>query len=47
MNGVFFMDEFRDAGVEADLQNTLDQGGRVWVIGDVHGFNETLRQLVA
>ena len=47
MNGVFCMDEFRDAGVEADLQSTLDQGGRVWVIGDVHGFNETLRQLVA
>ena len=41
------MDDFRDAGIEADLQSTLDQGGHVWVIGDVHGFNKTLRQLVA
>ena len=41
------MDEFRDEGIEADLQTTLKQGGNVWVIGDVHGFNDTLRQLVA
>ena len=41
------MDDFRDAGIEEDLQRTLDRGGHVWVIGDVHGFNKTLRQLVA
>jgi serine/threonine protein phosphatase 1 len=41
------MDEFRDEGIEADLQTTLKKGGNVWVIGDVHGFNDTLRQLVA
>ena len=41
------MDDFRDAGIEEDLQRTLDRGGHVWVIGDVHGFNKTFRQLVA
>ena len=46
VKGVFSMDEFRDEGIEADLQKTLEKGGHVWVIGDVHGFNDTLRQLV-
>ena len=36
----------RDIELELKLQNSLNQGKNVWVIGDVHGFNNTLRSLV-
>jgi len=37
----------RDIELEMNLQQALDNGHNVWVIGDIHGFNETLRTLVA
>jgi hypothetical protein len=40
------MNELRDVRIEADLQSALDAGHHVWVIGDVHGFSNTLRHLV-
>ena len=47
---VFFcMDDkasFRDTALEHRLQNTLDEGHRVWVVGDVHGFHLTLEALL-
>ena len=36
----------RDSALELSLQNALDSGNNVWVIGDIHGFSETLRTLV-
>jgi diadenosine tetraphosphatase ApaH/serine/threonine PP2A family protein phosphatase len=36
----------RDAALEAHLQQALDNGHRVWVIGDVHGFHQTLCALL-
>jgi serine/threonine protein phosphatase 1 len=36
----------RDSALELSLQNALDSGSNVWVIGDIHGFSETLRTLV-
>ena len=36
----------RDIELEMNLQKALDNGHNVWVIGDIHGFNETLRTLV-
>ena len=36
----------RDKELEAELQNRLDHGGSIWVIGDVHGYFETLEKLV-
>ena len=36
----------RDIKLEIKLQKALDNGHNVWVIGDIHGFNETLRTLV-
>ena len=36
----------RDNELEKKLQKVLDDGKNVWVIGDVHGFNKTLRRLV-
>lgn len=38
--------QLRDFQLEANLQTALDSGHNVWVIGDVHGFNLTLRELV-
>ena len=38
--------QLRDFQLEANLQGALDSGHNVWVIGDVHGFNLTLRELV-
>lgn len=37
---------FRDTAMEQRLQKTLDDGHRVWVIGDVHGFHLTLEGLL-
>lgn len=36
----------RDTALEAQLQEALDAGHRVWVIGDVHGFHQTLQGLL-
>ena len=36
----------RDNELENDLQKRLDEGHNVWVIGDVHGFQETLLALL-
>ena len=36
----------RNLQLEKDLQGILDNGDNVWVIGDVHGFSKTLRQLI-
>ena len=36
----------RDYGLEERLQISIEQGGDVWVIGDVHGYSDTLEQLV-
>ena len=36
----------RNAQVEAELQRTLDDGGNVWAIGDVHGYADTLIALL-
>ena len=40
-------DGMRDIEIEMKLQKSLNEGNNVWVIGDVHGFNLTLRELVA
>lgn len=40
------VDIIRDIQIEENLQLALDSGHNVWVIGDVHGFNLTLRELV-
>ena len=37
---------FRDSELEATLQDALDNGHRVWVVGDVHGFYRTMEALV-
>ena len=36
----------RDYGLEERLQISIEQEGDVWVIGDVHGYSDTLEQLV-
>jgi serine/threonine protein phosphatase 1 len=36
----------RDKEIEKDLQRSLDEGGSVWVIGDIHGFSVTFENLV-
>ena len=36
----------RDKGLEMDLQSRLDNGRKVWVVGDVHGHFRTLEALV-
>ncbi|SVD11204.1 uncharacterized protein METZ01_LOCUS364058, partial [marine metagenome] len=38
--------EHRDEGLERVLQQALDDGNSVWVVGDVHGHLETFRALV-
>ena len=40
------MNEHRDLALEARIQQTLDVGNHVWVIGDVHGYFETLQELL-
>jgi len=37
---------FRDAHIEADLQSRLDDGRKVWAIGDIHGHLGTFRALI-
>lgn len=39
-------DNMRNKIIEKTLQKALESGNNIWVIGDVHGFNETLRSLV-
>ena len=36
----------RNRQIEAELQRTLDEGGNVWAIGDVHGYADTLLTLL-
>mgnify|MGYP001403913875 FL=1 len=36
----------RNRQIEAELQRTLDEGGNVWAIGDVHGYADTLLELI-
>ena len=36
----------RDLQLEEHLQNTLDSGNKVWIIGDIHGYKETLNSLI-
>ena len=36
----------RDLHLEYLIQDTLDSDNRVWVIGDIHGYIETLRYLI-
>ena len=36
----------RNRQIEAELQRTLDEGGNVWAIGDVHGYSDTLLALL-
>ena len=36
----------RDRQLEAFLQNTLDSGNKVWIVGDIHGYKETLDSLI-
>ena len=40
------MNEHRDLALEARIQHTLDVGNHVWVVGDVHGYFETLQELL-
>tara|TARA_B110001452_G_C15190838_1_gene413473 strand:+ start:69 stop:926 length:858 start_codon:yes stop_codon:yes gene_type:complete len=46
LRAFILMKQLRNTEVEINLQNALDGGHRVWVIGDVHGFSESLRRLV-
>jgi serine/threonine protein phosphatase 1 len=36
----------RDFELEKNLQSTIDNGNSVWVIGDIHGYNETFDALI-
>ena len=36
----------RDLHLEYLIQDTLDSDNRVWVIGDIHGYVETLKSLI-
>jgi len=36
----------RDLHLEYLIQDTLDSDNRVWIIGDIHGYVETLRSLI-
>ena len=36
----------RDFELEKILQSTIDNGNSVWVIGDIHGYNETFDALI-
>ena len=35
----------RDQALEEKLQQALDEGHNVWVVGDVHGFYQTMVEL--
>ena len=37
----------RDKELEADLQNLLDRGGSLWVVGDIHGYYDSFVKLVS
>ena len=37
----------RDRELEGELQNLLDNGGRLWVIGDIHGYYDSFLRLVS
>ncbi len=36
----------RNRQIEVELQRTLDEGGNVWAVGDVHGYADTLLALL-
>ena len=36
----------RDRHLEEVLQDTLDSGNKVWIVGDIHGYKETLNSLI-
>ena len=36
----------RDFELEKNLQSTIDNGHSIWVIGDIHGYNETFDALI-
>ena len=36
----------RDFELETNLQSTIDNGHSIWVIGDIHGYNETFDALI-
>ena len=38
--------EMRDYDLEENIQNCIDSGVNVWVIGDVHGYYNTLESLL-
>ena len=44
--GVKSMQGRRNKEIEAELQSILNNGGNVWVIGDVHGHADTLAALL-
>ena len=37
----------REKETEIELQNALNRGGHVWVIGDVHGHSDALENLIS
>ena len=37
----------RDRHLEEFLQDTLDSGNKVWIVGDIHGYKETLNSLIS
>ncbi|MBI87461.1 MAG: hypothetical protein CMB67_00315 [Euryarchaeota archaeon] len=42
------MDQFhRDLILERNLQETLDKGHSVWIVGDIHGYLEEFQELLA
>ena len=45
-NRVEIMRGKRNKKLEEKLQETLDDGNKVWVIGDVHGHHEALEDLI-
>jgi len=46
MSGCDTLQAKRDYNIEQELQTTLDNGGNVWAIGDVHGHADTLEALL-
>jgi len=39
--------DHRDMELEATLQEAIDSGNRVWVVGDIHGHIKTLEELIS
>jgi len=37
----------RDRELEGELQKLLDNGGSLWVIGDIHGYYDSFVKLVS